>query len=261
MENEKMSVYQLVGIAMGKIGAITKDSTATNANGNRMYNFRGIDDVYNALNPVMAELGLFVAPKIIDQRREERKTASGGLLLYTILTVEYTMYAPDGSNITMTVVGEAMDSGDKSTNKAMSAALKYAMFQLFMIPTEELKDPDADVYDDVLPKAAQMPKFTPPASEGANTQVNVQTRETVPPVPSANDVQAYIKNEMGFMANLLEFTEWKQIRAWFAEARKALIEAKVVPDIPAQDLNMDQAKDLIAAIYDKFFTDKNGEKK
>ena len=91
--------------------------------------------------------------------------------------------------------------------------------------------------------------------------MNVQTRETVPPVPPVNDVQAYIKNEMGFMAQRLEFTEWKQIKAWFADARKGLIAGKVVPDIPANELNMEQAKQLIGAIYDTFFTDNKDEGK
>ena len=37
-----------------------------------------------------------------------------------------------------------MDSGDKASNKAMSAAFKYACFQTFCIPTEEMQDPDAE---------------------------------------------------------------------------------------------------------------------
>ena len=42
----------------------------------------------------------------------------------------------DGSKHTVKTYGEAMDSGDKATNKAMSAAYKYAAFQAFAIPTE-----------------------------------------------------------------------------------------------------------------------------
>lgn len=44
-----------------------------------------------------------------------------------------------------------MDSGDKATNKAMAIAFKYACFQIFCIPTEEMKDPDAECHD-VQPK-------------------------------------------------------------------------------------------------------------
>jgi hypothetical protein len=45
------------------------------------------------------------------------------------------------------MIGEAMDSGDKSSNKAMSAAYKYAAFQAFCIPTEGDNDADATTHD------------------------------------------------------------------------------------------------------------------
>lgn len=44
-----------------------------------------------------------------------------------------------------------MDSGDKSLNKALSAAYKYACFQLFCIPTEseshDSHDSEEDTYE------------------------------------------------------------------------------------------------------------------
>ena len=43
--NENKMIYCLIGQAMQKIGAIGKDSTATNGNGRQMYKFRGIDAV------------------------------------------------------------------------------------------------------------------------------------------------------------------------------------------------------------------------
>jgi hypothetical protein len=39
-----------------------------------------------------------------------------------------------------------MDSGDKGTNKAMSAAYKYAAFQAFSIPTEADNDADGHTH-------------------------------------------------------------------------------------------------------------------
>jgi hypothetical protein len=44
------------------------------------------------------------------------------------------------------MIGEAMDSGDKSANKAMSAAQKYALLQVFCIPTEEPKDTENETH-------------------------------------------------------------------------------------------------------------------
>ncbi|QSR18446.1 ERF family protein [Novosphingobium sp. KA1] len=112
------------------------------------YNFRGIDDVYNALCGVLASNRLLMLPFVVDQKREERQSAKGGVLNYTILTVDFKLVsALDGSKDTVRMVGEAMDSADKSSNKAQSAAMKYAALQVFMIPTEGDNDADATTHD------------------------------------------------------------------------------------------------------------------
>nr|DAM61307.1 MAG TPA: ERF superfamily protein [Caudoviricetes sp.] len=140
-------IYQAIIGVMADIGAIGKDKK----NAQQGFKYRGVDDVMNALQPVMVKHGLFVVPEIIDQRREERQTSRGGNLIYSVCTVRYTFYAKDGSSVQCVVIGEGMDSGDKATNKAMSIAFKYACFQVFCIPTEEMKDPDAEVHE-VVPK-------------------------------------------------------------------------------------------------------------
>jgi hypothetical protein len=108
------------------------------------YMFRGIDDVYQALHPLLAKHGIYSTSEIVDSKREERPSKAGGVLNYTILTIKYTFYADDGSNVSSEVVGEGMDSGDKSANKAMSVAHKYALLQILSIPTAEPKDPEND---------------------------------------------------------------------------------------------------------------------
>ena len=135
-------IYQAIIGVMSDIGVIGKEKK----NAQQGFKYRGVDDVMNALQPVMVQHGLFVVPEIIDQKREERQTNRGGNLIYSVCTVRYTFYAKDGSSVQCVVVGEGMDSGDKATNKAMSSAFKYACFQVFCIPTEEMKDPDAEVH-------------------------------------------------------------------------------------------------------------------
>lgn len=140
-------IYKAIPAVMADIGAIGKDSR----NQQQGFMYRGIDAVMNALNPVLQRHGLFVVPEVLEQTREERQTSKGGNLLYSILKVRYTLCADDGSSVSAVVIGEGMDSGDKASNKALSAAYKYAMFQLFSIPTEEMKDPDADTPPDSVP--------------------------------------------------------------------------------------------------------------
>ena len=112
------------------------------------FKFRGIDEVLNAISPMLADEGLIMAPKVLSREVTERTTKSGGALFYVVLMVEYTIYsAVDGSSVSVVTCGEAMDSGDKATNKAMSAAYKYAAFQTFAIPTEGTPDADAETHE------------------------------------------------------------------------------------------------------------------
>lgn len=140
MENK---IYKAIADIMGEIGAIGKNSK----NSQQGFMYRGIDAVMNAINPALVKHKVFIVPEVLEQTREERQTAKGSTLFYSICKVRYTFYAEDGSSIEAVVVGEGMDSGDKATNKAMSVAFKYACFQVFCIPTEEMVDPDAECHE------------------------------------------------------------------------------------------------------------------
>lgn len=150
---------------MAEIGVIGKDKRNQQQN----FNYRGIDDVMNTLQPALVKHKVCVVPEVLEQVREERTTAKGGLLLYSILKVKFTFYADDGSSISATVIGEGMDSGDKASNKAMSVAFKYACFQVFCIPTEELIDPDAETHN-VSPKPTKPPKTCNDVDQTADSE-------------------------------------------------------------------------------------------
>ncbi|MEX0398139.1 ERF family protein [Providencia rettgeri] len=118
--------------------------------------FRGIDAVYNALAPALVKHGLLILPRIIDRTVTERTTQKGGVLIYVTVKAEFDFVSvTDGSKHTVMTYGEAMDSGDKATNKAMSIAYKYAAFQAFCIPTEETAvDADSEVHN-VAPRTPE----------------------------------------------------------------------------------------------------------
>lgn len=138
MEGKK--IYQAITNVMKDIGAVSKDST----NGVDGYRYRGIDAVMNALSPALIKNGVVVIPQVLEMKREERVKKDGGGLLYSVVKVKYTFYAEDGSFVDTVVIGEGMDESDKSMNKAMSAAYKYACFQTFCIPTDEMIDSETD---------------------------------------------------------------------------------------------------------------------
>lgn len=147
-----MSVYKAINAVQAElsVSGITKDRTNTQGSG---YKFRGIDDVYNTIAPMLARHGLCILPRVLNRTITERTSQKGGALFYVVVESEFDFVcADDGSKHTVKTFGEAMDSGDKATNKAMSAAYKYACFQAFSIPTES--DNDADAYThEVKPSA------------------------------------------------------------------------------------------------------------
>ncbi|ELY5800592.1 ERF family protein [Cronobacter sakazakii] len=139
-------VYQAISAVAKEMAAtgISKDRTNTQQN----FKFRGIDQVYNALAPALVNHGLLILPRITDRTVTERTTPKGTVLFYVVVKAEFDFVSTkDGSVHTVVTYGEAMDSGDKATNKAMSIAYKYAAFQAFCIPTEETAiDADVEVH-------------------------------------------------------------------------------------------------------------------
>lgn len=135
-----MNIYESITKIMEEVPAIGKTKT----NKTQGFKFRGIDDVMNALQPLLSKNKVFIVPEILEQTREERTTSKGGTLIYSICKIKYKFFAEDGTFIEAITIGEGMDSGDKATNKAMAIAMKYALFQVFCIPTEEMKDPDSE---------------------------------------------------------------------------------------------------------------------
>ena len=139
MENATPLIYKKIIEVMQDINAISKGRK----NDQQHFMFRGIDDVMNELHPTLAKCGVFVLPNVLEETRTTGKTARGGDMFYTRLKIKFGFYAEDGSHVDAVVIGEAMDTADKASNKALSIGLKYAMLQVFCIPTEDEKDPDA----------------------------------------------------------------------------------------------------------------------
>ena len=154
-------IYERMANVMQEVGHIGKDRR-TAGSGSYAYNFRGIDDAYNALHGVMAKHQVFCIPRVVSWQQEGRKTAKGHPINVSILDMEFTFYTVDGSSVTARTLGEGMDSGDKSANKSMSVAQKYCLLQTFLIPTEEGASFDPDLT--VEPLAEREPGAAPPKS-------------------------------------------------------------------------------------------------
>src|SRR3990167_8217136 len=158
--NETRLIFKKISEVMNAVGVIEKN----NRNQQQGYSFRGIDDMYNALNEHLAKANIFFTSEIVEKTREEKTSKAGAQLIYTILHVRWTVSAEDGSFVLTETIGEAMDSGDKSANKAMSAAYKYALMQIFCIPTKEDKDTENQTHELAQTVQAVKTAFAQPLS-------------------------------------------------------------------------------------------------
>ncbi|RMB83677.1 ERF family protein [Streptomyces shenzhenensis] len=154
-------VFQVIHGVMRDVMPVAKGQRNTQQN----YQFRGVDDAMSAMAGPMRNHGCFIAPELVEHKQRPR----GDKGTHTVLKMLYRIYGPAGDCLLVTVPGEAMDTADKSTNKAMSAALKYMLFQVFMIPVDarSIDDSDRDAPE-------------PPAEHRAEYRRNRQRRQQQP---------------------------------------------------------------------------------
>jgi hypothetical protein len=218
-------IYSKISAVMSEIGAIGKN----NRNAQQQYNFRGVDDVYNALQPALVKNGVFVAPMILSSETKElmQKTDSGKdrILHKTVLTSRFRFYASDGSFIEADALGEAIDYADKSSNKAMSVAFKYVCFQVFCIATKELYDSDSETIE-------------PTPTQQARPQMQTTTQR---PPSVGQQVATGVKLSEGQSKAIYAICKSKQIdEAEFLEAHYS--------GVPKKDLTIKQASEIIEAL-------------
>lgn len=168
-------IYKAIQMAIGKCESIGKDRKNLQQN----YQFRGIDDFYDMLHPIFAEVGIFSTSRLIEKTHTERQTKNGGTMHHTVVVMRYRFFATDGSYVDTDVIGEGADSGDKSCNKAMATAHKYAFTQLFAVATDE-KDKDTE---ESSPEFSSK-KATLPAKAQAKPQPSNAQRKPLPRIIS-----------------------------------------------------------------------------
>lgn len=228
-----MSVYQAITAVMDDLSkeGIQKDRK----NSQQGYNFRGIDDVYNALSPILAKHKLCILPRIIGRTVIERETRNGGAIFYVTVEAEFDLVsAVDGSKHTIRTFGEAMDTADKATNKAQSAAYKYAAMQAFCIPTEGDNDADATTHE-VKPKQIREEDTKPPKHKNYDVLLKELRLCTMP-----DDINRAWKDE--------QFVTLRKVMPEYWQAILKEEAGKIAADLKAKT----EAKDTVEAVKDMF---------
>lgn len=138
-------IHELIPKIAAELGAIGKNRQMGDQGG---YKYRGVEDIVNALSPILASHGVYVRVEVLEREttfhdRVDRQGVKYGFQTHSILKVAHWLVASDGSTAGPWVtIGEALDVSDKSSNKAMTAAWKYAMVDCFTVAYSEMDDPD-----------------------------------------------------------------------------------------------------------------------
>ena len=138
-----MTIFEALAAVMADVQAVRKGDR----NAQQGFNFRGIDAVVNAVGPALRAHQVIVTPRVLEHTYGTVEVGKNRTpMAHVTLVAEYTFTAADGSSLSCSVLGEAMDSGDKATPKAMSVAFRTALLQALALPTDE-PDPDASTYE------------------------------------------------------------------------------------------------------------------
>ena len=146
---EKKNIFEAINEVMKDISPISKDRK----NAKQGYNFRGIDDAMNAMSPLFTKHGIFpTIQSVVDIQTDEVESANGNKGYHYVRRFTIRFYSIDGSFVDVISDGEAIDYGDKASNKAMSVAYREAIFKTFVIP---FGNDDIENHDHNVLKTAQ----------------------------------------------------------------------------------------------------------
>lgn len=202
-------IFKLIPLVMKEIGGVAK----TRKNEQQKYSFRGIEDFYLAAHPALIMHGVFCAPEVLERTEyrfdkvnaEYNKTTTW---LHIAVKVAHRFYAGDGSSVTVTTWGEGLDNSDKATNKAMSGAMKYALIELFCVPTQDVEDsdrtsPEAGTRNSkpVSRTTEEIPLSAPRNSaQGGDTSKGISPPQGAVPIPPLPPVEELVKQAEANMA-------------------------------------------------------------
>jgi hypothetical protein len=245
-------IYERIAAIMAEVPAIGKN----NQNQEQRYRFRGIDDVYNSLHPLFVKHQVFTTSEILNKNREVWTNKNGTIMIEFTLQVKYRFTTIDGSLIETETMGQAMDSSDKSSNKAMSMAHKTAILQIFMIPTVDIEDadstsPEPQAHGYRQPPSQQQSEQRPAASTEQNgySERARQPQEHRPPIaPQQQQQNGYNRNsqqpnDRPASAKSLQYLRDLSARPRVTEADATQIEYSI-----QQGLSADQCSGLIDSI-------------
>lgn len=230
-----MSEVSTIHQALAEVNRALKAVPKADRNEQQKYNFRGIDSIMTAVHPHLAAEGVVVTPIVEDVHYDKYTTRNGAEMRVAVVTVRYRFHGPAGDYVDAVVVGEASDSADKATNKALSAAFKYALVQTFTLPTDE---PDPDEH--------HVERVATPAAEPAPELTDLQAKVRDAMADLADDQIATLKGLWDESAVPKRFSAMSDEQA--AQALAWVDEATAPPFDPPSAAQQSEAKELLTKL-------------
>lgn len=133
-------IHEKIIALLADAGAVAKDQE----NKEQKFSYRGVDQVVNAINPLLKKHRVAVLPTKITKLISERfENANKKIVTDAVCVIEYTWIAEDGSEFKTEVQGQGRDFADKAVAKASSVAFRTLLLQSLALPTGD-KDPDSE---------------------------------------------------------------------------------------------------------------------
>jgi hypothetical protein len=177
MAEPHKNVFEALNAAMGEMGYVQKQKTA-----GLQYSYAGEAALIAEVRPALVKHGVVVYPSgIRDLRNESYENKNGTTMNRAVGWFTFTfVHGSTDTSFVVEVLGEGVDAGDKSCNKAMTGAYKYALRQALMIETGDDPDKDAGEHQErakpaVANKPQQAPKSAPAAMPVANRPYDPET--------------------------------------------------------------------------------------
>lgn len=206
------NIQQALANVMEDVRAVAK-SDRNQAQG---FSFRGIDSVVNAVGPALRNHAVIVMPEVLDYDYGTVTVGRNGTQMgHVRLKVAYTFTGPAGDSLVAIVVGEAMDSGDKATAKAMSVCFRTALLQALTLPTDD-PDPDAHSYE----------RSAAPVKPSMNDEIWKTLTFSIPKAISMNQLEELAKTANGYD---MEEGQRNELKALYIARRAELDASETAP--------------------------------
>lgn len=187
-ETQQLNLYQKLAKITGEIGVIAKDGN----NQQQKYKYIEYETIAGKFRELFSKYGVVLIPSMVEQERSAITTSRGSSGVSTVCHFEFTVVNADKPDDRFVVKwqGEAADYGDKATNKAATAAVKYYLMRQFNISSKGDEDPDSQT-----PEVAQ--KQQKPAMASVRQIVAVSKLLATKGVTSGEDRKAILGTAIG----------------------------------------------------------------